>query len=129
MNSGDTAWLLVCTALVLFMTPGLAFFYGGMVRSKHVLSMLAQNFAVIAVVSIVWVLIGFTLAFGGDVGHGLLGNLHFAGFANPHDAIPGLHLTVPPIAYATFQMMFAVITAALLTGAGADRMRFRGFLV
>jgi ammonium transporter, Amt family len=129
IDSGNTAWLLVCTALVLFMTPGLAFFYGGMVRSKHVLSMLAQNFAVIAVVSIVWVLIGFTLAFGGDIGHGLLGNLHFVGFANPNDAIPGLHLTVPPLAYATFQMMFAVVTAALLTGAGADRMQFRGFLV
>ncbi|MDP9116261.1 MAG: ammonium transporter [Actinomycetota bacterium] len=129
IDSGNTAWLLVCAALVLFMTPGLAFFYGGMVRSKHVLSMLAQNFAVIAVVSIVWVLLGYTLAFGGDVGGGLLGNLHFAGFANSHDAIPGMHLTVPPIAYATFQMMFAVITAALLTGAGADRMQFRGFLI
>jgi Amt family ammonium transporter len=128
MDSGDTAWLLICTALVLFMTPGLAFFYGGMVRSKHVLSMLAQNFAVIAVVSLVWVLVAYTLAFGGDVGDGLLGNLHFLGFANPHDAIPGLHLSVPPIAYATFQMMFAVLTTALLTGAAADRMRFGGFL-
>jgi hypothetical protein len=78
----------------LFMTPGLAFFYGGMVRSKHVLSMPAQNFAVIAVVGIIWVLIGYTLAFGGDVGGGPPGSLHFAGFANPHDAIPGMHLTV-----------------------------------
>jgi Amt family ammonium transporter len=127
ISAGNTAWLLVCTALVLFMTPGLAFFYGGMVRSKHVLSMLAQNFAVIAVVSITWVVVGYTLAFGG---HGdIIGDLHFAGFANPRDAVPGLHLTVPPIAFAAFQMMFAVVTTALLTGAGADRMKFSGFLV
>ncbi len=129
INAGDTAWLLLCTTLVLFMTPGLAFFYGGMVRSKHVLSMLAQNFAVIAVVSIVWLALAYTLAFGPDVGGGLLGGLHFAGFADPNGPVPGLHLTVPPLAYAAFQMMFAVITAALLTGAGADRMHFRGFLV
>ncbi|HZY77518.1 MAG TPA: ammonium transporter [Jatrophihabitantaceae bacterium] len=128
IDAGDTAWLLLCTALVLFMAPGLAFFYGGMVRSKHVLSMLAQNFAVIAVVSVVWVVVAYTLAFGPDVGGGVLGGLHFAGFANPNDAVPGLHLLVPPIAYATFQMMFAVLTTALLTGAGADRMRFSGFL-
>ena len=129
IDAGDTAWLLLCTALVLFMTPGLAFFYGGMVRSKHVLSMLAQNFAVIAVVSLVWVALAYTLAFGPDVGGGVLGGLRFAGFGDPHGAIPGLHLTVPPLAYAAFQMMFAVVTAALLTGAGADRMRFGGFLV
>ncbi|MEO6885038.1 MAG: ammonium transporter [Jatrophihabitantaceae bacterium] len=128
VDTGDTAWLLLCTALVLFMTPGLAFFYGGMVRGKHVLSMLAQNFGVIAVVSIVWVLVGYSLSFGGDDGGGLLGDLHFAGFANPNDVVPGLHLTVPPIAFAAFQMMFAVVTTALLTGAGADRMRFGGFL-
>jgi Amt family ammonium transporter len=128
IDTGDTAWLMLCTALVLFMAPGLAFFYGGMVRSKHVLSMLAQNFAVIAVVSVVWVVVGYTLAFGPDVGGGLLGGLHFAGFANPRSAVPGLDLHVPPIAYATFQMMFAVVTTALLTGAGADRMRFSGFL-
>jgi Amt family ammonium transporter len=127
VDSGDTAWLLVCTALVLFMAPGLAFFYGGMVRSKHVLTMLAQNFAVIAVVSVVWMLIGYTLAFGH--GNSLIGNLHFAGFAHPDEPVPGLHLSVPPIAFATFQMMFAVLTTALLTGAGADRMRFGGFLV
>jgi Amt family ammonium transporter len=129
IDSGDTAWLLICTALVLFMTPGLAIFYGGMVRGKHVLSMLAQNFAVIAVVSVVWVLIAYTLAFGNDIGDGLLGNLHFVGFADPRGAIPGFVLSVPPLSYATFQMMFAVVTVALLTGAGADRMRFGSFLV
>jgi Amt family ammonium transporter len=127
IDSGDTAWLLGCTALVLFMTPGLAFFYGGMVRSKHVLAMLAQNFAVMAVVSVVWVVLAYSVAFG----HldGVLGDLRFAGFGHPEDAVPGLSLSVPPLAFAGFQMMFAVITTALLTGAGADRMRFGGFLV
>ena len=129
IDTGDTAFLLVCAMLVLFMTPGLALFYGGMVRSKHVLAMLAQNFAVIGVVSVVWVAIAYTLAFGGDAGGGVIGRLTFAGFAHSRDAVPGLHLTVPPIAFAAFQMMFAIITAALLTGAGADRMRLGPFLV
>jgi len=128
VNAADTAWVLVCTALVLFMTPGLALFYGGMVRSKHVLSMLAQNFAVIAVISVVWAVVGFTLAFSGDTG-GFIGNLHLAGLGHAHEPVPGLHLTVPQPAFAAFQMMFAVITTALLTGAGADRMRFGPFLL
>jgi Amt family ammonium transporter len=128
MQSGDTAWMLVCTALVLFMTPGLAFFYGGMVRAKNVLAMLAQNFTVIAVVSILWVLFVYSLAFGPDLGGGLIGTLHFAGFAHANEPIPGMHLTVPPVLYATFEMMFAVLTIALLTGAVADRMTFGGFL-
>jgi Amt family ammonium transporter len=129
INAGDTAWVLVSAALVLFMTPGLAFFYGGMVRSKHVLSMLAQNFAVIAVVSLVWAAVAYSLAFSADAGGGLVGDLHFAGFAHATSAVPGLQLHVPQLAFGSFQMMFAVITAALLTGAGADRMRFSGFLL
>jgi Amt family ammonium transporter len=130
VNSADTAWVLISAALVLFMTPGLALFYGGMVRSKHVLSMLAQNFATIAVVSIVWAVIGFTLAFHGDAGDaGLIGDLHLFGMAHANEALPYFSLTVPQTAFASFQMMFAVITAALLTGAGADRMRFGSFLV
>ena len=129
VNAADTAWVLVCTALVLFMTPGLALFYGGMVRSKHVLSMLAQNFAVIAVISVMWALVGYSLAFSGDSGSGLLGDLHVAGMAHANSPLPGVHLTVPQSAFAAFQMMFAVITTALLTGAGADRMRFGPFLV
>jgi Amt family ammonium transporter len=127
VDTGDTAWLLVSTALVLFMTPGLAIFYGGMVRSKHVLTMLAQNFAVIGVVSIVWAAFAYSFAFGHS--NSVIGDFHFAGFAHPHEPVPGLTLTVPPLAFAAFQMMFAVITAALLTGAGADRMRFGPFLV
>jgi Amt family ammonium transporter len=129
INAGDTAWVLGAAALVLFMTPGLALFYGGMVRSKNVLGIMIQNFACIAVVSIVWALVAYTLAFGDDVGHGLLGDFTFAGLANGHDAVPGLDLSIPPYAFAAFQMMFAVITTALLTGSGADRLDFRGFLV
>ena len=129
ISSGDTAWVLISAGLVLFMTPGLALFYGGMVRSKHVLSMLAQNFATIAVVSIVWAVAAYSLAFGPDAGgHGFIGTLRLAGLAHPNDPVPGLALTVPPLAFVAFQMMFAIITGALLTGAGADRMRFGGFL-
>ena len=131
INAGDTAWVLGATALVLFMTPGLALFYGGMVRSKNVLGIMIQNFACIAVVSIVWALVAYTLAFGPDAGgNGLIGKLTFAGLANGQDPVPGLEaLTIPPYAFAAFQMMFAVITTALLTGSGADRLDFRGFLV
>jgi Amt family ammonium transporter len=130
LNSGDTAWLLVCTALVLFMTPGLAFFYGGMVRSKHVLTMLMQNFVCIAIVSTTWCLIGFSLAFGPDAGGGLVGNLHHVGLRNVEGPINGFEsLTVPPLAFVAFQLMFAIITAALITGAIADRVRFGGFIV
>ncbi len=129
MDTGDTAWVLVCTAMVLFMTPGLALFYGGMVRSKHVLSMLAQNFAVIAIVSIVWAVVGYSLAFGGDAQDGLIGTLHLIGMAHVGSTLPGFTLHVPQTAFAAFQMMFAVVATALLTGAGADRMRFGPFLV
>src|SRR3954453_19800724 len=128
VDAGDTAWVLGSAALVLFMTPGLALFYGGMVRSKNVLAMMVQNLATIAVVSIVWAVAAYSIAFGPDAGGGFIGTLHFAGLAHPEAPVPGLHLTVPPLAFAAFQMMFAVITAALLTGTGADRMRFAGFL-
>jgi Amt family ammonium transporter len=130
VDSGDTAWLLVCTALVLFMTPGLAFFYGGMVRSKHVLTMLMQNFTCIAIVSLTWGAVGFSLAFGPDAGGGLIGTLRYAGLAHLDGPIAGLpNLTVPPLAFVAFQAMFAIITAALITGAIADRVSFGGFCV
>ena len=129
IDSGDTAWVLGSAALVLFMTPGLALFYGGMVRSKNVLAMMVQNLGTIAVVSVVWTVAAYSLAFGPDVGGGFIGGLHLAGLAHPEAQVPGFHLTVPPLAFAAFQMMFAVITAALLTGTGADRMRFDGFLM
>jgi Amt family ammonium transporter len=129
VNAGDTAWVLGSAGLVLFMTPGLALFYGGMVRSKNVLGIMIQNFAAIAVVGVVWALIGYTLAFGPDIGGGLLGGLKFAGLAGSHTQPAGMHLSIPPYAFAAFQMMFAIITVALLTGAGADRLSFKGFLV
>ncbi len=129
VNPGDTAWVLGSAALVLFMAPGLALFYGGMVRSKNVLGIMIQNLAAIAVVGIVWAVIGYTLAFGPDLGGGILGGFKFAGLANGHDAPAGMQLTIPPYAFAAFQMMFAIITVALLTGAGADRLSFRGFVL
>jgi ammonium transporter, Amt family len=130
IDSGDTAWVLGGAALVLFMTPGLALFYGGMVRSKNVLAIMVQNLACIGVVSVVWALVAYSLAFGPDVGgHGLIGGFKFAALAHPHASVPGFDLTIPPYAFVAFQMMFAVITTALLTGSGADRLSFRGFVV
>jgi Amt family ammonium transporter len=128
INSGDTAWMIVCTALVLLMTPGLAFFYAGMVRSKHALAMIMQSFVTIAIVSVTWVTVGYSLAFDSDAGGGLIGGLHMVGLAHAETAVPGLHLTFPPLAFVTFQMMFAILTAALLSGASADRMRFGAFV-
>ncbi|MEA2579334.1 MAG: ammonium transporter, Amt family [Actinomycetota bacterium] len=135
INAGDTAWVLTSTALVLFMTPGLAFFYGGMVRRKNVLGMLMQNYAVMGVVGIVWVWVTYSLAFGPDWGgHGIIGTLHFAGLAHVDSQIvPGyagsLSQSIPPLVFVIFQMMFAVITVGLITGASADRLKFGGFVV
>ena len=126
IDSGDTAWLLACTALVLLMTPGLAFFYGGMVRAKNVLAMLMQSYVCIAVVSVTWVLLGYTLAFGD--GNGLLGGFRFTGLAHTAEPVPGFTLTVPPLLFMAFQLMFAVITGALIAGAVADRVRLGPFI-
>ncbi|HZT65875.1 MAG TPA: ammonium transporter [Acidimicrobiales bacterium] len=128
-NPGDTAWVLVSAGLVLFMTPGLALFYGGMVRAKNVLGIIMQNFFCMGIVSVLWVLIGFTLAFGPDAGHGLIGGLDMVGLRHIANGVPGFHLTIPPLAFMVFQMMFAIITPALITGATADRLRFTGFVV
>ncbi|HEY3289063.1 MAG TPA: ammonia channel protein, partial [Anaerolineae bacterium] len=129
MNAGDTAWVLIATALVLMMTPALAFFYGGMVRKKNILSTLNLSFIVMAVISIEWILFGYSLVFAPTVG-GLIGNLNFVGFngvgATPNDLYaPG----VPHIAYAAYQMTFAIITPALISGAFVERVRFKTFLV
>ncbi len=129
IDSGDTAWVLVCTALVLLMTPGLAFFYAGMVRAKNVLGMLMQNFVAIAVVSVTWTLVGYSLAFGRDAGAGLVGSLDMVGLRHAATSVPGFdNLTIPPFAFMAFQLMFAIVTTALLTGAVADRMRFGAFV-
>ena len=129
MSAGDTAWVLASSALVLFMTPGLALFYGGMVRSKNVLAMVAQSFFCMGMVTLLWVLVGFSLAFGPDAGSGLVGNLSLVGLRHIGAGVPGLHLSVPPLAFVVFQMMFAIITPALITGATADRLKFGAFAV
>jgi Amt family ammonium transporter len=124
VNAGDTAWVLVATALVMFMTPGLAFFYGGMVRAKNVLGMLMQNFFALGIISVLWAALCYSLAFGGR--NPYVGNLDFAWLhgAAVH-APPGYaSLTIPALLFMAYQMMFAVITPALITGAIADRMRF-----
>jgi ammonium transporter, Amt family len=129
VNSGDTAWILTCTAMVLLMTPGLAFFYAGMVRSKHALAMIMQSFVTIATVSVTWVLVGYSLAFDHDAGGGLVGGLGMVGLTHAEVGVPGMHLSIPPLAFVAFQMMFAILTAALLSGASADRMRFSSFVI
>jgi Amt family ammonium transporter len=129
MNSGDTAWVLVSSALVLFMTPGLALFYGGMVRSKNVLGIIMQCFFCMGLVTVLWVLVGFSLAFGRDAGGGFIGGLGLVGLRHLGQGVPGFHLSVPPMAFVLFQMMFAIITPALITGAIADRARFGAFAV
>ncbi|MFE1750411.1 ammonium transporter [Streptomyces anandii] len=127
LDTGDTAWLLAATALVLLMTPGLALFYGGMVRTKSVLNMLMMSFVSIALVTVVWLACGYSLAFGGDVADGLIGGLDHAGMAGVGP--DSLHGTVPTALFATFQLTFAIITAALISGAVADRAKFGGWLV
>jgi len=134
MDSGNTAWVLASAALVLFMTPGLAFFYGGMVRSKNVLGMLMQNFFSMGLVSVLWALVVFSLAFGD--GGKFIGNFDFVGLkdiANQDFILPGyvddFKLSIPPLVFSAFQLMFAIITPALITGAIADRVKFRGWVV
>jgi Amt family ammonium transporter len=117
VDSGNTAWLLTSAALVLFMTPGLAFFYGGMVRSKNVLGMLMQNVFAMGLISVIWACVGFSLAFGGS--GSLIGNLDYV-FMRDIAESEGM-------AFFAFQMMFAVITPALITGATADRLKFSGY--
>lgn len=129
INSGDTAWVIVSTALVLLMTVGLAFFYGGLVRRKNVLSIIMQCFMILGVVSIQWVLFGYSLAFGPDHG-GVIGDFSFAAMHGVGmEPSPDYATTVPHILFVMFQMMFAVITPALIIGAFAERMKFSAFLV
>ena len=124
MDSGNTAWVLISAALVLFMTPGLAFFYGGMVRSKNVLGMLMQNIFAMGLVSTLWAIVGFTLVFGKS-DNGWIGNLDFLLLAD----VNTLDGDIPGMALVAFQMMFAVITPALITGATADRLKFSSYAV
>ena len=131
MNSGDTAWMLMATALVMIMLPGLALFYGGLVRRKNVLSTIMHSFFGLAIVSVVWVLVGFSLAFGPDAtGTGLIGNLDYVGFFNVGLEPSTIYATtIPFVLFAAFQLMFAAITPALITGAFAERKRFASFVL
>ncbi|MEU0810167.1 ammonium transporter [Streptomyces sp. NPDC005970] len=126
MNGANTAFVLISAALVMLMTPGLAFFYGGMVRVKSALNMLMMSFIALGVVSLLWVLFGYSLTFGDDIGGGLLGNLDHVGFKgiNPESLWGSKPDAIPVFAFAFFQLMFAVLTPALISGAVADRVKF-----
>jgi ammonium transporter, Amt family len=129
MNPVDTGFILICAALVMFMTPGLALFYGGMVRAKNVLGTVMHSFIMLGLASVVWVLVGYTLAFGTDIG-GLIGGLDFlalrgVGMDNVNSPADNL----PHLLFMIFQCMFAVITPALISGAFAERIKFSGFLL
>ena len=139
-DTGDTAWMLTSAALVLLMTPGLAFFYGGMTRSKSVLNMMMMSMSALGLIGVLWVLYGYSMAFGDDVGLGLLGNpvqhlglnglfggRYLAGDHGEAVAIPLVN-TVPATVFAAFQAMFAIVTVALISGAAADRLRFGPWL-
>ncbi len=129
INAGDTAWILISSALVLMMVPALAFFYGGMVRKKNILSTLNLNFIIMALLSVQWVLFGYSLAFGSDI-KGLIGGLDFLGFQGVGvEPNADYAATIPHLAFAGFQMMFAIITPALITGAFVERVRFKAFLL
>jgi Amt family ammonium transporter len=127
INPGDTAWVLASAALVLFMTPGLALFYGGMVRAKNVLGMLMQNFFCMGLISVIWAALTYSLAFSGD--NKWIGNLDLAWLRDAAATSPtGFELSIPPLTFLAFQLMFAIITPALITGAVADRMKFSAWV-
>ncbi|MGH9084871.1 MAG: ammonium transporter [Acidimicrobiales bacterium] len=133
LDSGNTAWVLISTALVLFMTPGLAFFYGGMVRGKNVLGMLMQNIFAMGILAVLWAAIVFSLAFGDSGNAGFIGNLDYSFLTDvgiggsPEDFLS--FLTIPFVLFCAYQMTFAIITPALITGATADRLKFAGYAV
>ncbi|ACU91123.1 ammonium transporter [Desulfomicrobium baculatum] len=129
MNPTDTAFIIVCAALVMFMTPGLALFYAGMTRSKNALGTIMQSFASLGVITLVWIFWGYSLSFGTDM-NGLIGGFDFIGMAGvgmePHESIA---TNLPHMVFMIFQCMFAIITPALITGAFAERMRFSAFII
>ncbi len=130
LDSGDTAWMLAATALVLLMAPGLALFYGGMVRSKSVLNMMMMTFGSLGVILVVWTVVGYSLAFGDDLGFGLIGDpRQYAGLGQLLDPSANGDSTVPLLLFAVFQGLFCVITGALVSGAIADRARFGAWMV
>jgi ammonium transporter, Amt family len=130
VNAGDTAWILISSALVMLMTPGLALFYGGLVRRKNVLSTIMHSFFILGLVSVTWVLWGYSLAFGPDAGGGLIGRLDWVGLEGVTGEPSATYApTVPHLAFMAFQMMFAIITPALISGSFAERKRFKAFVL
>jgi Amt family ammonium transporter len=127
MDSGDTAFMLIATAMVMLMTPGLALFYGGLVRSKNVLSTTMQSFLCLGIISIIWVMYGYSMAFGPDIG-GFVGSLKYVGLKGVTTGIGPYSDTIPDLLFCAFQLMFAIITPALITGAYAERMKFTAFV-
>jgi Amt family ammonium transporter len=130
INSGDVAWMLAATALVLLMTPGLAYFYGGMIDTKNIISTMLQSFIAMGVISVLWIVVGFSLAFGTDIG-GVIGDPStFFMFKNVLDGDPwSLAPTIPLVLFAFFQLKFAIITPALITGTFAERVRFKSYIL
>ncbi|MFW2387943.1 MAG: ammonium transporter [Polyangiales bacterium] len=128
LNQADTAWLMVSCALVMLMTPGLALFYGGMVGSKNVLSSFMHSFIALGIITLQWVVIGYSLSFGSDAGGGFIGGFEYA-FLNGVGLEPQEGSTIPHILFMAFQMMFAIITPALISGAIAERMKFSAYFV
>jgi ammonium transporter, Amt family len=130
MDTGDTAWVLMSTAMVMLMTPALGFFYGGLVRQKNVLATLMHSFGILAMISVVWVLWGYSLAFGPDAGGGFVGNLDWIGLTDVEQVPSDLYATtIPHLLFMMFQGMFAIITVALITGAFAERFRLKALVV
>ncbi len=129
IDAGNTAWMLISTALVMLMTPGLAFFYGGMVRRKNALSTIMMSFMTLGLIGVLWVLYGYSLAFGPSVG-GVIGNLSWFGLLNVGQEPSTVYATtVPHLAFMAYQMMFAIISVALITGAVVERMKFSAIVV
>ena len=128
INSGDTAWILMSSALVMLMTPGLALFYGGMVRRKNALSTIMMSFAILALVGLLWVLYGYSISFGS--GRGLIGGLEWLGLRGVgQDPSSTYATTVPHLAFMIYQAMFAIITVALWTGAVVERIKFSALML
>ncbi len=128
LNSGDISWMLISSALVLLMTPGLAFFYGGLVKRKNIINTMISSIFIMGLASVLWVLVGYSLSFSGDIG-GIIGNLQWFAL-NGVGSEPGIYAaTIPNLCFAIFQMMFAIITPALITGGVAERMKFSSLFI
>lgn len=129
INTGDTAWVLIAAALVMLMTPAVGFFYGGMVHSKNVVSVIKHSLVILSIVSLQWVVVGYSLVFGSDI-HGLIGSLNFFGLESVGFVPNPIYAqTIPQLAFMIFQAMFAIIAPALIIGAFVERIRFRALVI